>query len=72
MDLNLGWKLLTYIGTIISRLIIVGLIITSYKFIGPYRVIFLTRVSIKSPFLNNFILASYTIVGSLLGPFIIK
>jgi SP family sugar:H+ symporter-like MFS transporter len=58
--------------TIISGLIMVGLAITGSKFVGPYGAIFLAKVGIKNPFLNNFILASCTMAGSLPGPFVIE
>lgn len=57
--------------TVVSGLIMVGLAITGSKFVAPYGAIFLAKVGIKNPFLNNFILAACTMAGAIPGPFVI-
>ncbi|OQU97867.1 hypothetical protein CLAIMM_03744 [Cladophialophora immunda] len=58
--------------TVVSGLIMVGLAITGSKFVGPYGAIFLAKVGIKNPFLNNFIIAACTMAGSIPGPIVIE
>lgn len=58
--------------TAVSGLIMTGLAITGSKFTGPYGAIFLAQAGIKNPFLNNFILATCTMAGTVPGPFAIE
>lgn len=58
--------------TVVSGLVMVGLAITGSKFVGPYGAIFLAKVGIQNPFLNNFILALCTALGTIPGPFIVE
>ncbi|KAK5207548.1 hypothetical protein LTR72_007196 [Exophiala xenobiotica] len=58
--------------TVVSGLIMVGLAITGSKFVGPYGALFLAKVGIDNPFLNNFILAACTMAGSLPGPLVVE
>lgn len=58
--------------TLISGLIMVGLVITGSKLVIPYGAIFLAQAGVKNPFLNNFILAAYILAGTIFSPWIVE
>lgn len=58
--------------TYVSALIMVGLAVTGSKFVGPYGALFLAKVGVQNPFLNNFIVAACTMAGTFLGPFMVE